>query len=251
MKYFVFRNGQQLGPFDESAVVSSLRSGQFSGEDLGIRQGESQWQPLNILFPKVEPATPSAVIPPPPVVAKTTQPLYRKTIFHKVFFGLAFLGSVVAMIAAAAYWKLGLGPSGDLMADLGNAAFRDLALFTAIAFFGMSVLTFFALLLCFKRKIIQSGGIRMVLRLFFIFLLLVGLIDLGYGVFSYFNWSPTVSSSSSKSSTGNNMLEALENGEKIAGPLMGPGIHFPIGLGFLLLGLSGFSMTKSSGTLEP
>ena len=251
MKYFVFRSGQQLGPFDESAVVSSLRSGQFSGEDLGIRQGESQWQPLNVLFPKVESEVPSAVIPPPPIVAKTTQPLYRKTLFHKIFFGLAFLGSVVAMIGAAAYWKLGLGPSGDLMTDLGNAAFRDLALYTAIAFFGASVLTFFALVLCFKRKIIQSGGVRMVLRLFFVFLVLVGLIDLGYGVFSYFNWSPSALSTVSKNSSGNEMLKTLEEGEKIAGPLMGPAIHFPIGMGFVLLGLSGFAMTKSSGTLEP
>jgi hypothetical protein len=251
MKYFVFRNSQQLGPFDESAVVSSLRSGQFSGEDLGIRQGESQWQPLSVLFPKVESEVSSAVIPPPPVIAKEIQPLYRKTLFHKVFFGLAFLGALAATIGAAAYWKLVLGPTGDLTADLGNVAFRSLAIYSAIAFFGMTVLTFFALLLCFKRKIIQTGGLRIVLRLFFVFLVFIGVVNLGYGVFSYFNWSPSVSSSVSKNSAGNELIDALESGEKIAGPLQGPAISFPVGMGFILLGFSGFSMTKSSGTPEP
>jgi hypothetical protein len=255
MKLFVFKNGQQLGPFDETAVTSSLRSGQFSGEDLGIREGDSQWQPLSVLFPLAEPArhagfaSPAAPARPSetsPVSAPA--PLYRKTTIHKVFFGLAFLGALAATIGAAAYWKLVLGPSGDLMTDLGNAAFRDLAVYSAIAFFGMTVLTFLALLLSFKRKIIRTSGLRMVLRIFFVFTILIGLIDIGYGIFSYLNWSPTISSSMSKNSGRNEMLDALESGEKIAGPLLGPGIHFPIGIGFVLLGLSGFAMTKSTGT---
>ena len=256
MKFFVFRNGQQLGPFDETAVKSSLRSGQFSAEDLGIREGDSQWQPLSVLFPETATPKPTqfASPEPRPAVASTDkaagEPQYRKTLVHKLFFGLAFLGALAATIGAVAYWKLGLGPSGDLMQDLGNAAFRDLAVYSAIAFFGMTILTFLALLLSFKRKIIQSSGVRLVLRIFFVMTILIGLLDIGYGIFSYLAWQPTISSTSSSSPTrtgGNEMLDALESGEKIAGPLLGPGIHFPIGLGFVLLGLSGFAMTKGTG----
>ena len=51
MQIYVNKNNQQLGPFDEKKVVEMLKSGQLSANDLAVRQGEEQWQPLGNLFP--------------------------------------------------------------------------------------------------------------------------------------------------------------------------------------------------------
>lgn len=255
MQVFVFKDGQQLGPFDEGEVSAGLWDGKFTGEDLGIREGDSQWKPLNVLIPQTaqpagfQPPLPSAVAVATVAPAAVEEPaLYRKTLFVKVFFGLVFLGAIALTGAAAAYWKLVLVPSGNLTTDLGNAPFRSFAIYTAIAGFGMTVLTFFALLLCFKRRIIGSNGLRIFLRLFFVLVLLIGLADLGYGVFSYFNWKPPTSTVSTQNSAGNDLLKALDEGDRVAGPLTQLGIFVPIGLGFVFLGLSGIAMTKGSGT---
>jgi hypothetical protein len=53
VQIYINRNGQQLGPFDENAVLQMLNGGQLSPNDLGIRHGESQWQPLGKLFPEI------------------------------------------------------------------------------------------------------------------------------------------------------------------------------------------------------
>ena len=60
MPIYIYKNNQQLGPFEESQVLEMLGSGQISPNDMGIRQGESQWQPLQNLFPRVILATPQA-----------------------------------------------------------------------------------------------------------------------------------------------------------------------------------------------
>ena len=65
---------------------------------------------------------------------------------------------------------------------------------------------------------------------------------------SYFNWKPTTSSVWNTNSAANHLLKALDEGDKVAGPLTQLGIFVPIGLGFLFFGLSGIAMTKSSGT---
>lgn len=67
MQIFINKNGQQLGPFEESAVLQMLQNGQLSPNDPGIFQGQSQWSPLKVLFPnsqKVSNAPPFANQPP-------------------------------------------------------------------------------------------------------------------------------------------------------------------------------------------
>src|SRR5687767_13080726 len=51
MKYFIYNNNKQNGPFEESDVEAKLRDGTFSVNDLACREGEKQWLPLNELFP--------------------------------------------------------------------------------------------------------------------------------------------------------------------------------------------------------
>lgn len=252
MAIYVHRNGQQLGPFEEKVVISSLRAGQFSGSDLGIRQGESDWRRLGEMFPEAHAERPARLVETPKATAATTATVttaaagFRKTTLQKIFFALAFLGSLAAMIGAAAYWKMGLGPSGNLETDLGHAAIRDLMLYLAASLFVLTVLAFFAFLLTFKRKIIASNGLRIAMRLFFILLVFVGIIDLGYSGFSYFTHRQEPTTTTSNNSAGNELLKALEKGDAIAGPLMAPAMFGPVGAGLILLGLSGALMTRKT-----
>lgn len=46
MQIYLYKNNQQYGPYEETAVIDSLRNGQCSLTDLAIREGMSEWQPL-------------------------------------------------------------------------------------------------------------------------------------------------------------------------------------------------------------
>lgn len=51
MQIYINKNNQQLGPFEETKVIEMLGNGQLSPTDLGIRQGEKEWQKLGSLYP--------------------------------------------------------------------------------------------------------------------------------------------------------------------------------------------------------
>ncbi|MFV0388906.1 MAG: DUF4339 domain-containing protein [Pyrinomonadaceae bacterium] len=51
MKLYVYRNGEQLGPFEQSRVLEMITSGALSANDLGVRPGELEWQKLSAMFP--------------------------------------------------------------------------------------------------------------------------------------------------------------------------------------------------------
>jgi membrane protein YdbS with pleckstrin-like domain len=63
MATYVRRNGEKLGPFEDSQLLSSLQQGTFSYDDLALRDGWSDWKPLRTLF-----APPAAT----PAVARAT-----------------------------------------------------------------------------------------------------------------------------------------------------------------------------------
>lgn len=52
MQIYINKDNQQLGPFEETKVLEMLGNGQLSTNDLGIRQGENQWQNLGKLYPQ-------------------------------------------------------------------------------------------------------------------------------------------------------------------------------------------------------
>ncbi len=69
MRYFIGKNGQQLGPFDAQQVRDQLASGAVSPEDLVWREGMAAWVPLRSEFPPAgapQPPLFGAVPPPPP-----------------------------------------------------------------------------------------------------------------------------------------------------------------------------------------
>ena len=249
---YIFKNNQQSGPYEEHVVLSQLRNGTLSASDLAVRHGESSWQPLSVLFPDV--ADPLPPPPPPPRLAavpsdagiparsvEKAEPVYRKTALQKVFFGLAFLGIAAALLGAGYYFWSMMSPTGNLEADLRNISLRILSRNATVGLFLAAILSFIAFLLTFKRKLIATNPVRIILRLVFIFILVIGLISFAYGAFTYLNYSKPYSSSTTVQ---NEMIKALEEGEAITGPYEAAVIALPIAAGLILLGLSGFLMTK-------
>ncbi len=43
---YIHKNNQQTGPYEEHVVLDQLKSGFLKPEDMAIRQGASQWEPL-------------------------------------------------------------------------------------------------------------------------------------------------------------------------------------------------------------
>jgi uncharacterized RDD family membrane protein YckC len=62
MRYYIGKNGQQLGPFDAQQVREQLAAGAVSPQDLVWREGMAAWAPLQTEFPSSD-APPA----PPPV----------------------------------------------------------------------------------------------------------------------------------------------------------------------------------------
>jgi uncharacterized RDD family membrane protein YckC len=50
MRYFIGKDGKQLGPFAEEQVRAKLVSGEISHDDLGWHEGMPEWKPLRTLF---------------------------------------------------------------------------------------------------------------------------------------------------------------------------------------------------------
>ncbi len=243
---YIYKNNQQSGPYEEHLVLDQLKSGLLKPDDMAIRPGESQWQPLRTMFPQVS----TAAAPPPveftdpvaatPVSSSAPEAQYRNTILEKVFFGLCFLGAI-GILAATVYYILSFGPSGNLEQDLSRMSFRDLGKYAAIGMFVGGFFMFLAFVISFKRKLIRSNGARIALRVFFVFVLLAGLGIAAFGALSYLNYSPPMKTKASES---NELLRALEAGSEATGPYETAAIALPIGAGLLLFGLSGILMAK-------
>jgi hypothetical protein len=247
---YIFKNNQQSGPYEEHVVLDQLKSGVLSPDDMAVRHGESQWQPLRAIFPATVPVAPQpvafaaprdtpAAAPPDSV---NEPPQYRKTALQKVFFGLCFLGAI-GLLAGAIYYIFSFTSTGNLEADLSRIGYRDLAKYLAIGTFVGGFFTFLAFLLAFKRKLIRSNGLRIALRVFFILVLLVGLGNVVFGAISYFTYRPPYKPSA-QASESNELLRALHAGSEAVGPYETAVIVVPIGVGLFLFGLSGALMAK-------
>ena len=256
MSIYIHKNGQQFGPFEEQQVIDELRSGQFAPDDMGIRQGETEWKKLSAMFPSTAPTqAPFAAIPPPPVSVQTAAPaepvqyeaVYRGTTIQKLFFGLCLLVAVTAFGVAGFYFYSMLGSSGDLQADLSRMSYRILWRNAAGGILVGAFFAFLAFALTFKRKLIRSNGPRIALRVFFILALLVGLGNVAFAAASYFMYSAPYSSPT-RSGESNELLRALEEGSAAVAPYETAVIFLPIGGGLFLFGLSGILMTKKLRT---
>lgn len=68
MSLYIYKNGQQLGPFEDHEIINSLRSGEHSYDDWCWQEGWEEWKPLSTLFPE---ASEACVSPQPPFAKKS------------------------------------------------------------------------------------------------------------------------------------------------------------------------------------
>src|SRR3954469_21155102 len=81
MAVYIYKNNQQSGPYEESAVAEWLKKGQLSPEDMACQQGSSQWQPLKVLFPEFGVAP--AIQAPLPVGGQVSAPVANQVSVDK------------------------------------------------------------------------------------------------------------------------------------------------------------------------
>lgn len=88
MKYYITKNGKQLGPFTENEVMVKIASGETSPEDLCIPHGGTEWKPLSKVLPNAVSA---------PSIAK---PATAASVPRKRRWGMivGILGAIVACV---------------------------------------------------------------------------------------------------------------------------------------------------------
>lgn len=70
MEYYLHRNNQQIGPYDEPQIRGMVASGAISRSDLCWREGLAEWQPLEAVLPFALPPAlkiPEPISLPPPL----------------------------------------------------------------------------------------------------------------------------------------------------------------------------------------
>ncbi len=101
MSIFVHKNDQQLGPFEEAKALEMLKTGEFTSQDMAIRQGETEWRKLGDYFPNASSQTQAAEPPAPaqPTPAAETEPAPKKS-KKGLLLGCAAVFVVAILIAA-------------------------------------------------------------------------------------------------------------------------------------------------------
>ena len=80
VSHFLFLDGEQKGPYSISQLQSMWRSGALTRETLHFMDGYTEWMPLEIIVPDLEPAPQPqrshAAYPPRPVVVAKSRGIY-------------------------------------------------------------------------------------------------------------------------------------------------------------------------------
>jgi len=240
---YIHKNNERSGPYEMHVVLDQLQAGLLSPDDMAIRHGETDWKPLRVMFPGAAASPPVSPVASAAAVAPVSgpEPQYRSTAALKGLFGLCFLGALLAFAVSAYFLYSYWGASGDLLSDLSRVSYRVLFRNAVIGTFVGGFFTLVALLLTFKGRLIQSNGLRIALRVIFVFVLVAGIGNFLVGAGSYLTYSAPLRTSTRET---NELIKALDDGRAAVGPYETAAILMPVGAGLFLLGLSGLLMAK-------
>ena len=98
---FIYKNEQQLGPFDDAIILTSLGNGTFEYSDLCWRDGWTNWHPLDTIYPK----------PQSRVQAKAEKQLGTQLTVHRKHSTTGFLYSVSLVVDGRPVGELKSGVS--------------------------------------------------------------------------------------------------------------------------------------------
>jgi membrane protein YdbS with pleckstrin-like domain len=105
MATYVQKNENQLGPFDDSQILTCLKDGTFTHQDMSWREGWRDWQPLGIVFPaptRSSPASPQDISEPGVTNSTGGQTLWIGHASHWNYFwswclGILLLAAVIGV----------------------------------------------------------------------------------------------------------------------------------------------------------
>ena len=99
-RYHIVKDGNQVGPFEESEVLRRIAEGALSPNDLCWREGMADWQPIDTVLNVVSPK-PS----PPPIPATPAHAVEQATpLFLHIPASRLILMSIVSFSLYEAYW---------------------------------------------------------------------------------------------------------------------------------------------------
>jgi len=93
MELYLHKNGEQVGPYTEEQISSSLTDGELSRDDIVWHEGLSEWQPLHTIFSLPEPVIPPAQMPQAP--AKASGAEQPKSLFKKIRIGTSLAALII------------------------------------------------------------------------------------------------------------------------------------------------------------
>ena len=120
---YIYKNGQQLGPFDDTLIINSLTNGTFDYIDLCSREGWNEWKPLGEIYPRPQ-KTPFSQegLKQARVIKKSS----IKNWWSKPFGKLTY-GDLIAFVVSASILACGVGYMGYIRGEGGLTLVRNLA----------------------------------------------------------------------------------------------------------------------------
>ena len=215
---------------------------------MGIRPGEKAWQPLGTMFPDMARGpnrTPSPAIQSGSggvaPLAQFTGPISDSIarISQTIFFAFGFMVLGLMFCISLFYFvSMWVAPSSVATAELDLLVLRTIARNAVIATFFGAAMASVALAFRFKRTAIANNGLRIALRLVFLTIALFGFIQINYVTFSYL--SSLLSPAIDTTPQGLQILSFSVTFSILSLAV----VHFPVGMGVFLLGLSGNLMAN-------
>ncbi len=241
MSFYIYKDEQQLGPYDEESIVEQIQAGTIGPDVFGIRTGDSQWEKLSTLFPQMrfvqQPGTDFG--PQPLASVSARMPEYRRTLWLKLIFGALVLAAVGSCIAATYY--LNSMPS-DPEFDKKYPWIGLIAILVRnfrVGAFLFGVFAVLGLMVAFKKSLIESNPLRIALRSIFVLVMLAGTISVLAGIGSFLFFDGVRANSADPSAR---KYDGVVNATR---QYQGFVVWGQLGLGVLLFGASGLLMTKS------
>ena len=107
MQYYLHRNEQQIGPYDEPQIRGMVASGAISRSDLCWREGLADWQPLEAVFQFAlpPPITIPAPISPPPLPSAKPDAQFAHPAAKKKKIGLG-TKVVIGLVLLVGLWAV-------------------------------------------------------------------------------------------------------------------------------------------------
>jgi hypothetical protein len=126
MNTFIFKDGQQLGPFSDARIQAGIEGGEFDLNDLGKRDDFGHWLPLSEILAPSNPTTSSPPIPQAGAPDRPVAPLPAASrLSQKNMIVLIVAAIVAALLYPIVYFFGLLAGMQEMIAKSGSVKFAN------------------------------------------------------------------------------------------------------------------------------